>query len=225
MRTAHKPQKRGFTLVETVVTVGIIAALAAVVYPTVVRQFDSADPTRVVEDLNSLRTGIEAFGVNVRPHQPGDVEDLVNKILNASDANAQGTAFVDATDQPKWVGPYIGASVPATAAATDVAITTGFGALIQNGFVPLKTTGTLTNNGGDVVGSAPFTTADFLAVKVTGLSLTAFNDVNTLLDGPTEDADNERQSLGRWTCPYAAAGSPNSGTCPVAYFLAAPFRH
>src|SRR5438552_7816525 len=84
MRTAERSKKRGFTLVETVVTVGIIAALAAVVYPTVVKQFDSADPTRVAEDLGNVRTGIETFSINVRPLQPKDVEDLANLITNAA---------------------------------------------------------------------------------------------------------------------------------------------
>src|SRR5437588_2576445 len=78
MRTGQRKSKRGFTLVETVVTVGIIGALAAVVYPTVVKQFDSADPTRAAEDLGNIRTGIEAFGINVTPHQPLYLTDLAN---------------------------------------------------------------------------------------------------------------------------------------------------
>jgi prepilin-type N-terminal cleavage/methylation domain-containing protein len=77
MRFGLSNRKRGFTLVETVVSVGIVAALAAVVYPAVVKQFDSADPTRMAEDLGSLSTAIETFGVNVRPQQPDDIEDLV----------------------------------------------------------------------------------------------------------------------------------------------------
>jgi prepilin-type N-terminal cleavage/methylation domain-containing protein len=70
MRKAPQNRRRGFTLVETVVTVGIVAALAAVVYPTVVKQFDSADPAKTAEDLNNITTAIEVFGVNVRPQQP-----------------------------------------------------------------------------------------------------------------------------------------------------------
>src|SRR4051794_14802002 len=104
--------KRGFTLVETVVTVGIIAALAAVVYPTVVRQFDTADPTRAAEDLNNVRTGIEAFGINVRPNQPKDIEDLANLITNAApDSTARGALYSTA-DINNWKGPYIALSLP-----------------------------------------------------------------------------------------------------------------
>ena len=57
MRTGFTRSKRGFTLVETVVTVGIVAALAAVVYPTVVKQFDAADPTRDPWQRQAYRSG------------------------------------------------------------------------------------------------------------------------------------------------------------------------
>src|SRR6266567_101923 len=98
MRKAEEMKRRGFTLVETVVTVGIIAALAAVVYPTVVKQFDSADPTRAAEDLGNIRTAEETFGVNVRPELPGDLEDLINRPDGAAgaDRSSQRVAYTDA---------------------------------------------------------------------------------------------------------------------------------
>src|SRR5687767_8740368 len=113
MRKAPQNKRRGFTLVEVVVTVGIIAALAAVVYPTVVKQFDSADPARAAEDLNNIRTGIEVFSVNVRPHQPKDLEDLTNTIQTAfaaEDSTALGAAY-SAADVANWNGPYLGLSI------------------------------------------------------------------------------------------------------------------
>ena len=134
MRTAERSKKRGFTLVETVVTVGIIAALAAVVYPTVVKQFDSADPARVAEDLGNIRTAEETFGVNVRPELPGDLEDLINRPDGAAgaDRSSQRVAYTDA-EAATWNGPYLGISIPtAFNQTTDTVITTGFGAKIIN---------------------------------------------------------------------------------------------
>jgi prepilin-type N-terminal cleavage/methylation domain-containing protein len=39
-----KRRGKGFTLIETVVTVGLLAVLAAFVIPSVIRKADSADP-------------------------------------------------------------------------------------------------------------------------------------------------------------------------------------
>src|SRR5688572_6809245 len=180
MLFSRNTRRRGFTLVETVVTVGIIAALAAVVYPTVVRQFDTADPARAAEDLNNIRTGIETFGVNVRPHQPRDIEDLVNKPI-AGDVNALGAAYTLPVDSSKWMGPYIGASVLGTATPGDQVISTGYGATINN-TLPLFDIAAATQNGGDTVAVTGSTVAaDFVTIMVVGLSGTAFNAINLLM--------------------------------------------
>src|SRR5688572_24532861 len=115
MRQGPQNKRSGFTLVEMVVTVGIVAALAAVVYPTVVKQLDSADPARVAEDLNNITTGVETFGVNVRPNQPQELEDLINGVqaATAGDSTALGAPYSPA-DVAAWNGPYIAISVPST---------------------------------------------------------------------------------------------------------------
>ena len=75
MRMGRKFLKRGFTLIETVVTVGIIATMAAVVIPQISKQFDAADPTRLQNDLKNLQSAVETFNVNVKV-MPGDIDDL-----------------------------------------------------------------------------------------------------------------------------------------------------
>ena len=219
-KVGARPKKSlGFTLVEMVVTVGIIAALAAVVYPTVVKQFDSADPARVSEDLNSIRTGIEMFGVNVRPHQPKDIEDLSNLITNAApDSAARGTLYTVA-DIANWDGPYIGASVAATAAANDTAVTTGYGAAILNrlGLFDIDIA-----NGGDTVATPNVANSEFVAIRVKGLSGAAFNAINELIDGPGEANATTRRHTGRFRCP--GAGPTDPAPCADAYFLASPTR-
>src|SRR5437867_5806500 len=219
MRTGRQIRKRGFTLIETVVTVGIIAALAAVVYPTVVRQFDSADPTRAAEDLNNIRTGIEAFGVNVRPEQPKDIEDLANLITNAAPDSTATGALYSAIDIANWSGPYIALSVPDTSSATRIVITTGFGAAIPN---RLQLYDIDVANGGDTL-ATPGNGAEFIAVRVLGLSGAAFNAINALIDGPTEATALQQRHLGRFRCPRAAAPLATD-PCPDAYFLAVPKR-
>lgn len=220
MRTVQLTNRRGFTLVETVVTVGIIAALAAVVYPTVVRQFDTADPTRAAEDLNNVRTGIEAFGINVRPNQPKDIEDLSNLITNAApDSNSRG-ALYSQTDITNWRGPYIALSVPATMASNDTAIVTGFGAAVVNrlGLFDINIV-----NGGDTVSTPNVVNAEFIAIRLKGLSGAAFNAINEMIDGPLEATAILRRQAGRFRCPGAAAPL-DTDPCLDAYYLASPVR-
>lgn len=214
--------RRGFTLVETVVTVGIIAALAAVVYPTVVKQFDLADPARIAEDLGNIRTGIETFGVNVRPQLPGDIEDLVNRpiiIAGTLDSTSVGAVY-SATEQAMWLGPYVALAALPTMSQTDTAVVTGFGARIMNRLNNYDLTAAAFVGGDTVPLGDP--TADFVVVRIVGLSGAAFNAANLLIDGPTESDATTRRSSGRFRCP--AAVYTDNAPCANAYFLAVPTR-
>jgi prepilin-type N-terminal cleavage/methylation domain-containing protein len=216
MRKRSASNRRGFTLVETVVTVGIVAALAAVVYPTVVKQFDSADPTRVAEDLNNLRTAVETFGVNVRPNQPRDIEDLANRLRTVDpDSSARGSNYTS-TDSSNWRGPYISLSLPATLTGLDTAITTGFGAPILNRLQPFDA-----DVANDTVTIANIAAADFIAARLLNLSGSAFNAINLLIDGPTEASAATRRANGRFRCP---AGGTDTQVCASAFYLLDPIR-
>lgn len=220
MQTAHR--RRGFTLVETVVTVGIIAALAAIVYPTVIKQFDAADPARVAEDLGNIRTGLEAFAVNVRPQLPGDIEDLINRpIVTAGtlDSSSVGGVFT-ATEAAAWLGPYVALSALPTMSQTDTAAVTGFNARIVNRLNNYDVTAAAFVGGDTVPLGDP--TADFVVVRIVGLSGAAFNAANQLIDGTMEADATTRRSSGRFRCP--AAVYSDAAPCLNAYFLAVPTR-
>jgi prepilin-type N-terminal cleavage/methylation domain-containing protein len=219
--TTRKP-RRGFTLVETVVTVGIIAALAAVVYPTVVKQFDTADPARIAEDLGNIRTGLEAFGVNVRPQLAGDIEDLINRpIITAGtlDSTSTGSAYTS-IEQAAWLGPYVALSALPTVGQTDTVAVTGFNARVINRVNTYDLTAAAFVGGDTVPLGDP--TADFIAVRIVGLSGAAFNAANQLIDGPMEADATTRRSSGRFRCP--AAAYVDNAPCANAYFLAVPTR-
>lgn len=223
MRKGPQNKRRGFTLVEVVVTVGIIAALAAVVYPTVVKQFDSADPARAAEDLNNIRTGIEVFGVNVRPHQPKDLEDLANTIqtaFGAEDSTALGAAY-SAVDVANWKGPYLGLSIVSGTDGNVTVINSGFGSTIINR-LPLYDVDVGTT-GGDSVVTTSAANADFVSVVLTGLSGAGFNAVNELIDGPGENTAILRRHTGRFRCPGTAVPA-NTDPCAGAFYLASPLR-
>lgn len=222
MQKGKRSRRRGFTLIETVVTVGIVAALAAVVYPAVVKQFDIADPSRVAEDLNNIRTALSAFGVNVRPHQPDDLEDLVNRPRPPAPATEDYTirnATYSAADTASWLGPYLNVSIPTDTTNDAAVISTGFGAKILNNMV-LFADSTL---GGVIVNpDAPgLAAADFVAVRITGLSFDAFVTVNEAIDGTSETTETGKKHSGRLRCP----GTITAGAaCATVYFLIDPIR-
>jgi prepilin-type N-terminal cleavage/methylation domain-containing protein len=102
---------RGFTLIEVLVTIVVIGILAAVVIPAVTSRVTAGDSTRVLEDLNNVRTGIENFAIALRSF-PGDLDDLANPITS-SDLDASGAAY-QAAQIAVWKGPYIELAVSST---------------------------------------------------------------------------------------------------------------
>jgi prepilin-type N-terminal cleavage/methylation domain-containing protein len=232
MRTGR--MKRGFTLIETVVTVGIVAAMAAVVIPQVAKQFDAADPTRIQNDLKNLQTAVETFNVNVKA-MPGDLDDLANPILALEDtslttADATLPTFADPSQTGLWKGPYVDISV-ANDISTDEYMVTGFGARILDSFVCYNST----NLEHGVSAATGVATADniacpagagqkFLAFQVTGVTCsgsagTVFREINDLFDGTAETAPTTQ---GRIRCQAIAATPLKATTAPVVYFLAVP---
>jgi len=113
--------RRGFTLGEVLVTVALIAVLAAVVIPAVGSQITKGDLGRVSSDLLSMRGAIEQFISDVRRY-PASVGQLTNKPTSgvatagplpattvASPCPASPSYAVQYTAQEvaRWRGPYI----------------------------------------------------------------------------------------------------------------------
>jgi prepilin-type N-terminal cleavage/methylation domain-containing protein len=230
MRTA---MRKGFTLIETVVTVGIVAAMAAVVIPQVAKQFDAADPTRTQNDLKNIQTAIETFNVNVS-QLPGDLDDLVNTpgvVANDDSTLTTATTAAIFTSQASvWKGPYIDMAL-VDALNTDQTITTGYGATILDTFVCYDTGNNEAgvSQGSSATPTAQFQTcpnatvgAKFLAVQITGIPCTdtagsTFMTINALFDGASEGGNSE--TLGRIRCRLSGATNRTTNK-DVTYFLA-----
>src|SRR3954470_18040366 len=76
MTTRAFQNRKGFTLIETIVTVGLIAVLAAFVVPTVVQKAGVADPVKVSNDITSIRTGMEGFQSDIKGGYPNQIRIL-----------------------------------------------------------------------------------------------------------------------------------------------------
>lgn len=153
--------KRGFTLVEVLVILAILAALTAILVPSVANQVRKGDAGRVTADLDNLRTGIEAFLVHVHRY-PGDAEDLGAPITGA-DTDIHGDAYPPGLVD-RWDGPYID-RVFADGGTAE----TGFGATLQDDF-------TLTE----------FPAAsgiDYLTIRLTAIAAPEFDSVDEAIDG------------------------------------------
>jgi prepilin-type N-terminal cleavage/methylation domain-containing protein len=213
--------RRGFTLVETVVTVGILAVLAAFLIPAVLQKSDTADPVKIANDLNAIGAAIQTFGSDLKGTYPSDLEDLTVPI-QINDACVQANPcdstithadiYKAAQVTSQWRGPYLTISIDAD---TSSRVRTGYVGEIHTTLMRYDAvSGTpefCTTNGVSVV--CPFFDPMhqmFVALTLTGLDLTQARQVNALIDGPKE---RNPQFEGRFR--YVQDGS-------IVYFLATP---
>src|SRR3954465_14642410 len=78
MTSQKTPRRGGFTLVETIVTVGLLAVLAAFVIPTVIQKAGAGDPVKVASDVTAIRTGLETFASAVKNGYPNQLHVLTD---------------------------------------------------------------------------------------------------------------------------------------------------
>lgn len=147
----------GFTLVEILVVMAIIAGLAAVTLPAITQQLRKSDVNRVAQDLKNLATSAQSFQADVRS-LPATLEQMETPI-KTEDKDLFVVAY-SKTDSAAWAGPYVEKGIPSTG------LTTGFGATISP---------TLT-----LQGTSP--DPQYLRFTVTGLSEADAKSVDKVLD-------------------------------------------
>jgi len=213
--------RRGFTLVETVVTVGLLAVLAAFVVPSVIRKADAADPVKVANDLNAISTALQTFTSDMKGLMPGDIQDLTQPVLVNSVCNqvspcdsliTHRSAYT-ASQAVLWRGPYLAASVERDPNAM---LRSGYVADISNTLVRFDAINGVPEwcqlTSGGAVGCNGFipTNPLFAAVRVTGLNREQAIQVNAIIDGA-----NELNSGFEGRFRFTSDGA-------LAFFLAAP---
>lgn len=208
--------RRGFTLIEVLVTTAVIGVLVAVTVPAVTSQISAADPARVVSDLANITTGIDAFSSNMSPaRQPVYVENLANQ-NDPGDIDITGKAFTNIAT--RWKGPYIQrAMVPNVATDGGIAFLSGYSSSILNRFATCLSTDPGVEN--CAVDGDARSTDDYLVVRITGLDEPEFEVINKLIDnGETPGSSSTAsQYLGKFR--YDKQGTAASST---AYYYATP---
>lgn len=125
--------KPGFTLVEILVILAIIAVLAGVLVPAVANQITKGEATRLISDLENVRTGVETFVSDVKRF-PKDIDDLVNK-PGSAETDLNGTTYASGL-LAKWAGPYLDILMN-----DDDSVETGYGAHIKDNLDTVKVNG------------------------------------------------------------------------------------
>jgi prepilin-type N-terminal cleavage/methylation domain-containing protein len=213
--------KRGFTLIETVVTVGLLAVLASFVVPSVIRKADAADPVKVANDLNSIGTALQTFTSDFKGLLPGDLEELTQPVLentvcnraNPCDSTITHQSAFTASQALLWKGPYLAASIERDPNAM---LRSGYVADIANTLTRFDAVNGVPElcqlAGGQSVTCNGFVVTNplYVAVRVTGLNRDQALQINAIIDGANELNPGFE---GRFR--FTADGS-------LAYFLAVP---
>jgi prepilin-type N-terminal cleavage/methylation domain-containing protein len=222
--TPRRARRRpAFTLVETIVTLGLLAVLAAFVVPTVIQKAGAGDPVKVVSDLSAIRTALATFQTDVGG-VPNQLRMLIvqptaaNHFIDSVTVVKQGNAIA-------WIGPYLNAEIGTLPRDS---LATGYHSYIYN----TVTRYDATNNaaefyvvaGGGTGGTFDATNTLFAAVTISGLTAQQAQLVNRLIDG-SDDVDVVAGPLtGANTQGRFRYDVPNANASVVAYYLANPMN-
>lgn len=211
----------GFTLIETIVTIGLLAVIAAFVIPTVIQKAGAGDPVKVQNDLTAIQTALGTFATDSKDGFPRLLVSLTARPTVASqlvDLTAGGTLAMTTNQVGSWNGPYLGATFNTNPINQKDSIGTGFLAYIMNHVVRYDVTtdspefdATFAPPSG---GTFSATNTLFAAVQVHGLTLAQAQKLNTLIDG-TGEVSGATNGAGRFR--YNTV----SGVF-IAYYMAAP---
>lgn len=100
--------RAGFTLPEVLVTVAIVAILAAVVVPAVTQQISKGDEGQFTGTIQGIQTGVTSYVADVRKF-PLSLSDLTSQ--PAANDSLFPVGQLNATEVNRWNGPYLQTSV------------------------------------------------------------------------------------------------------------------
>lgn len=101
-------KQRGFTLLEVMVVIVILALLAAVVAPNVLSNQDKAMQKKAQADIAALEQAIDMYRMDnfVYPSTEQGLEALVSKPQNVSLKNYNSDGYIKRLPSDPWGNPY-----------------------------------------------------------------------------------------------------------------------
>jgi prepilin-type N-terminal cleavage/methylation domain-containing protein len=189
---SRRRNKPGFSLAEILVSIAILAVVAAVVIPSIGGQLRSGDESRLQQDLTSLRGGIEQFLADVRRY-PRSIGQLTNKPAITESALVGGV--YNNGQVGRWRGPYITKD-------SSFALKTGYDASFNTAFDTLS------------LGTSGLTSSA-TGTRYLRIYLVGFDSTNALrLDQKMDDGDLTTGQV-RWTVNTAGTDTLFYLTIPV----------
>jgi len=216
--------RRGFTLIETIVTVGLLAVLAAFVVPTVIHKASAGEPVKVVSELGAIRTGIETLISDVKGGYPNQIRVLTDAPTTSNHYIDSTTAFTSG-QIAAWNGPYLAASIGTI--VTD-SLATGYTGFIKNFITRYdgvnNAAALYVTAGAGTGGVYNPNNSTFAAVTVVGLTAPQAQVVNRLVDG-IDDLDLSAGAfIGANVTGRFRYDKPSATGVVVAYYLAVPIN-
>ena len=215
-------RRAGFTLIETIVTVGLLAVLAAFVVPTVIQKASAGDPVMVASDLAAIRTGLETFISDVKDSYPNQIRLLTEKPTTLNHFVDSTTAFTPG-QIAAWNGPYLGSTIGALVIDS---LATGYTAFIKNFIARYDGQNNAAERyvtpGAGTGGVFSAASTLYATVTIVGLTAPQAGIVNRLLDGGDDLDLTVGAYIGANVTGRLRYDRPNANGLVVAYYLAAP---
>jgi general secretion pathway protein G len=111
MTYIHKQARAGFTLIEILIAIAIVAILGAIVTPMYLGYKKQAAMDATKSSLRTLSTQIEVFNTNVGQY-PETLDDLVRRPLNEELAKNWVAPLLKKTPKDGWGKPFVYRQTP-----------------------------------------------------------------------------------------------------------------
>lgn len=172
--------RTGFTIIEALITLALIVLVLGIVVPAVIDQLESDEPTRIAQDLESVRSAARFFRVDVKRF-PGTPEQLV----------VEPAAWVDSTD-------FSGSPIPAPLLADWSGPYLEMGSVIDGGAGPDTLQIALGIRAEPSFGIGTYRGDRWLTLGLTRITPRQTRRVSDVIDGHTDTADGDAGGRVRW---------------------------
>jgi general secretion pathway protein G len=122
-------RRRAFSLVEVLVSVAIVAIMAAMTVPTIVSRLNVARANALVKEFLALKDGIQAFKTNVGSYPryldyltaittPSQTETYCSQVVTPTNPRPPSQIFFTTAQTANWHGPYVSRAILGGTGAT-----------------------------------------------------------------------------------------------------------
>ena len=101
-------RQRGFTLIEIMVVVVILAVLGALVVPKILENVDKARVTRAASDIRAIQTALELYRLDnfKYPTTEQGLQALVTQPSDPTITNYRSGGYLPSMPKDPWNNPY-----------------------------------------------------------------------------------------------------------------------